>query len=151
MGMCPLLSQYLGQDSTANLGSKWLMLKVNGELFMVVSAENVHLLHRPMSIRIQNDALSGSSAAETSRTQDVVQIGSHSSNAASRSGGPTDSVEISSLFNRISDASNSLEAAQNKRVNYLTQLYQSGRYQVDSAAVSRALVSQALGSSGTEG
>ncbi|HUA64059.1 MAG TPA: flagellar biosynthesis anti-sigma factor FlgM [Verrucomicrobiae bacterium] len=104
-----------------------------------------------MSIRIQNDGLSGSAAAETSRTQDVVQIGSQSSNAASRSGGPADSVEISSLFNRISDASNSLESAQNKRVSYLAQLYQSGRYQVDSTAVSRALVSQALGSSGTEG
>jgi anti-sigma28 factor (negative regulator of flagellin synthesis) len=104
-----------------------------------------------MSIRIQNDGLAGASAAETNRTQDIVQVGSQSSSSASRIGGASDSVEISSLFAKISDASSSMEAAQGNRVNFLTQLYQSGRYQPDSAAVSKALVSQALDSSGTEG
>ncbi len=104
-----------------------------------------------MSIRIQNDGLSGAAASETSRTQDIVQIGGHSSNGASRAGEPTDTVEISSLSGRIADAGSSIDAAQSKRVSYLAQLYQSGRYQVDSLAVSRALVSQALSASGTEG
>jgi anti-sigma28 factor (negative regulator of flagellin synthesis) len=104
-----------------------------------------------MSIRIQNDGLTGAAASESSRTQDIVQVGNQSSSSISRGGGASDSVEISSLSSKIADAFDSGQALQSKRVSYLQKLYQSGKYQVDSASVSRALVSQALSSSGTEG
>jgi anti-sigma28 factor (negative regulator of flagellin synthesis) len=53
-------------------------------------------------------------------------------------------VEISSLSGRIADASSASATAQANRVQQLGALYSSGRYQVDSAAVSRSIVSQAL-------
>jgi anti-sigma28 factor (negative regulator of flagellin synthesis) len=53
-------------------------------------------------------------------------------------------VEISSLSGQISSASSASEAAQTNRVRQLAALYSSGRYQVDSAAVGHAMVSQAI-------
>jgi anti-sigma28 factor (negative regulator of flagellin synthesis) len=96
-----------------------------------------------MSIRIQNDGVTGSAASETSRTQDVVQIGS-GSRSGSRGGGATDSVQLSSLSGQIADASSASQAAQAGRVRQLAALYSSGRYQVDPMAISRALVSQSI-------
>jgi len=104
-----------------------------------------------MSIRIQNDGLTGAMAPETSRTQDVVQIGNLSTGLSSRIGSASDNVEISSLSGNIADASSALATAQASRLRQLTQLYQSGRYQVDTSAVSRALVANALQSGGIEG
>jgi len=104
-----------------------------------------------MSIRIQNDGLAGAAAPETSRTQDVVQIGSLSTGLSSRAGGASDNVEISSLSAKIADASNALATSQANRVRQLSQLYQSGRYEINSASVSRTLVSNALQSAGIEG
>ena len=103
-----------------------------------------------MSIRIQNDGMTGTAASEASRTLDVVQIGSGGSRSSSRTGASTDRVEISSLSGQIADASSASAAAQANRVSQLAALYASGRYQVDSSALSRAMVSQSLqaGSSG---
>jgi anti-sigma28 factor (negative regulator of flagellin synthesis) len=103
-----------------------------------------------MSIRIQNDGLTGTAASETNRALDVVQIGSGGNRSGSRTGASTDRVEISSLSGRIADASSASAAAQANRVSQLAALYSSGRYQVDSSALSRAMVSQAIqaGSSG---
>jgi anti-sigma28 factor (negative regulator of flagellin synthesis) len=97
-----------------------------------------------MSIRIQNDSLAGTSASETSRTQDVVQIGSAGNRSGSKIGVATDRVELSSLSGRIADASSASETAQASRVQQLGALYSSGRYQPDSMATGRALVSQAI-------
>jgi anti-sigma28 factor (negative regulator of flagellin synthesis) len=97
-----------------------------------------------MSIRIQNDSLAGTAASETSRTQDVVQIGGKGSRSGSRIGSSSDSVEISSLSGQIANASSAAEATQASRVRQLAALYSSGRYQVDSAALSSALVSHAI-------
>lgn len=104
-----------------------------------------------MSIRIQNDGLAGAAASETSRTQDTVQIGNGAGRPGSRFDASSDRVEISSLSGQIADASNSSQAAQANRVSKLAAMYQSGRYQVDSVAVSRALVSQAIQTGGTGG
>ena len=95
--------------------------------------------------------MTGASAPETSRTQDIIQIGSSSTGSSSRIGGLSDSVQISSLSGAIAAASNSLDTVQSSRISQLQRLYQSGQYQVDSAAVSRAMVSEALQFSGVEG
>ena len=97
-----------------------------------------------MSIRIQNDGLAGTAASETSRTQDIVQVGSGGSRAGSRISGSSDQVEISSLSSQIADASTASQAAQANRVRQLAAMVSSGRYQVDSLSLSRAMVSQAI-------
>jgi anti-sigma28 factor (negative regulator of flagellin synthesis) len=104
-----------------------------------------------MSIRIQNDGLAGAAASETSRTQDTAQIGNGTGRPGSRFDASGDRVEISSLSGQIADASTSSQVAQANRVSKLAAMYQSGRYQVDSMAVSRAIVSQALQAGGTDG
>jgi hypothetical protein len=104
-----------------------------------------------MSIRIQNDGLAGAAASETSRTQDVVQVGGNGNRSGSRIGGSSDSVEISSLSGQISNASSAAETTQAGRVRQLTALYAAGRYQVDHMALGRALVSQAIQTGGMGG
>jgi anti-sigma28 factor (negative regulator of flagellin synthesis) len=104
-----------------------------------------------MSIRISNDGLTGTAASETSRTLDVVQIGSAGSRSGSRTGASTDRVEISSLSGQIADASSASASAQANRVRQLAALYAGGRYRVDSTALSRAMVSQAVQTSSLGG
>ena len=97
-----------------------------------------------MSIRIQNDGLTGTAASETSRTQDLLQVGGKGNRTGSRVGGSGDSVEISSLSGQIADASSAAQASQASRVRQLASLFSTGRYQVDSMALSGSLVSHAI-------
>ena len=104
-----------------------------------------------MSIRIQNDGLSGTSASQAERVQGSA-IGSGSTLKAGSglsSGG--DHVSISSLSESIAAAGHADEVQQASRVRQLGALYQSGQYRVDSAQLSRSLVSQSLDSTSGAG
>lgn len=99
-----------------------------------------------MSVRIQNDGLAGAGASEVSRPSDL----SGSSTAAGKLGPVAaspdgDQVELSSLSGGVAGSVASANARQADRVRHLAELYASGRYQVDAAKVSRAMISDALG------
>jgi anti-sigma28 factor (negative regulator of flagellin synthesis) len=101
-----------------------------------------------MSVRIQTDHLAGTQAAETSRAKDISQVSNSSSAKAGKAGGSADNVEISSLSEGIAAANSAQQAQQTSRVHHLASLFQSGNYHVDSSAVSKAMVSSALGNAG---
>jgi anti-sigma28 factor (negative regulator of flagellin synthesis) len=100
-----------------------------------------------MSIQIYNDGLAGAGASEATRTQDLSRAttGGKPTSGASSSG--EDQVQISSLSSALT-ADGSQHAA---RVQQLSAVFQSGRYEVNSMDVSRAIVNQALTSPGMEG
>ena len=100
-----------------------------------------------MSIRIQSDHLAGTQSSGPGRTNEISH-GASSSSKAGRAGGGSDHVEISSLSEGIASANSAQEAQQAARVSHLAALYASGRYRVDSQAVSKAIVSSALGQAG---
>jgi hypothetical protein len=101
-----------------------------------------------MSIRIQHEALPGTNVSEVSRGEEVsrsAKNGAPPASATAERGG--DQVEISSLSGSITETLSAAAAHQADRIRLLSALYASGRYTVDSATVSRALVSKALGGS----
>src|SRR5579863_6961449 len=101
-----------------------------------------------MSIRIQNDGLSGTSASQLERAQGpAIGSGSTLKPGGGLSSGGGDHVSISSLSESIAAASHADEVQQSSRIRQLSALYQSGQYHVDSLQLSRTLVSQALDSS----
>src|ERR1700722_2914527 len=97
-----------------------------------------------MSIRIQND---GIAAASTAQTGALENAGKPSSSTQSTSIGNSgsDHVDISSLSGNIAASSSDLASQQAARVSQLTALFSQGNYQVNSADLSRALVSAAIG------
>jgi anti-sigma28 factor (negative regulator of flagellin synthesis) len=101
-----------------------------------------------MSIRIQNDNLAGTQASETSRANEISRAGSSSSARAGKAGGGADHVEISSLSEGISAANSAQQTQQAARVRQLAALYSSGRYHVDSTAVGKAIVANAISQGG---
>jgi hypothetical protein len=99
-----------------------------------------------MSIQIYNDGLAGAGASEATRTQDLSRAATGGKPAFGPSPSGDDQVEISSLSSTLT-ADGSQHAA---RVQQLSAVYQSGRYEVNSMDVSRAIVNQALTSPGME-
>lgn len=101
-----------------------------------------------MSIRIYNDGMAGAAAAEASRAQDVSRPTSSGKAAEGIASLGGDHVEISSLSASVASQSSQRSA----RVQELAAMYQSGRYEVNSMDVSRAIVNNALsaGATGSE-
>jgi anti-sigma28 factor (negative regulator of flagellin synthesis) len=100
-----------------------------------------------MSIQIYNDGLAGAGASGAGRTQEVSSPSSSHRPSSGATTGGEDQVQISSLSSSLSAHSSDRAA----RVAQLAAAYQSGRYQVNSADVSKALVNHALQSGSTEG
>jgi anti-sigma28 factor (negative regulator of flagellin synthesis) len=100
-----------------------------------------------MSIQIYNDGLAGAGASEATRTQDLSRAATGGKPAFGPSSSGEDQVQISSLSSALT-ADGSQHAA---RVQQLSAVFQSGRYEVNSMDVSRAIVNQALTSPGMEG
>jgi anti-sigma28 factor (negative regulator of flagellin synthesis) len=97
-------------------------------------------------MKILNSLLTGSSAAETGRTQqtqDTKRAGSSTSTSKSADGS-SDHVEFSGGLSQLSRALASFQANRGDRVNALTADYQSGKYQVSSLATSQGIVTEAL-------
>jgi anti-sigma28 factor (negative regulator of flagellin synthesis) len=102
-----------------------------------------------MRIRLENDGVSAASTAGAGQIN-PTRSGSSSPTAPAGHTGGADQVEISPLSESISNASNALQTQQADRVNQLAAVYAKGQYQVDSAQISHALVSQALASGSVE-
>jgi anti-sigma28 factor (negative regulator of flagellin synthesis) len=100
-----------------------------------------------MSIQIYSDGLAGTGASEAARTQDVSRATTGGKPTSGGSASAEDQVQISSLSTTL--AADGIQHA--ARVQELSAVYQSGRYQVNSMDVSRAIVNQALMSPGMEG
>jgi flagellar biosynthesis anti-sigma factor FlgM len=101
---------------------------------------------------IDSNNLDNVTSAQTGRSGETSQIASSGKSGASAAGknGAGDRVELSGFAGRVSqvmaqDASNRAE-----RVAQLTAAVRSGSFQVDSAAVGRAMVKHAIASWGGE-
>ncbi|PWU07560.1 MAG: hypothetical protein C5B51_09790 [Terriglobia bacterium] len=97
-------------------------------------------------MKIQNDALQGSTPLETGRTQSTtLPAGAHALAGHKAAGHDGDSVEISGLSAHLSEA-NGVDARQREaRVAELAALYAKGEYRVNPAQLGRKLVDHAIG------
>jgi flagellar biosynthesis anti-sigma factor FlgM len=94
-------------------------------------------------MRITNENLTGASSAGTSSTQDAQKSGNSSSSSATASSGG-DTVDLSSTMGSLSRAMQSFGSSRASLVQSLAAQYQSGTYKVDSAAIGRGMISEAL-------
>jgi anti-sigma28 factor (negative regulator of flagellin synthesis) len=96
-------------------------------------------------MKIQNNGSPGSAPLETTRAQPAPNdLGSSAAAGRSISGHDGDSVEISSMSARVSDA-NAVEGQQRaNRVTELAALHSRGGYQVSAANLSNVLITQAV-------
>jgi hypothetical protein len=97
-------------------------------------------------MRVYDRNLTGAAAAETSRTEThgPDRADGRSRNVAAGDG---DRVELSGSFERISRAVASDASGRAEKVQQIASQYESGRYQADSVATSRALVNETIASS----
>ena len=98
-------------------------------------------------MKIQPENLQSIATTQTQKSAELAstnKTGNSGSKRIDHSG--EDHLEISSFANQVSQASAVHGANRAQRVKELTSLYQSGRYQVDSSKVSKALVNNVLGS-----
>jgi anti-sigma28 factor (negative regulator of flagellin synthesis) len=95
-------------------------------------------------MQVTNQNLTGASTAGTSGAQEI-QRSSGGSNSSAAAGAGGDSVEFSSTLGSLSRAMESYGSSRQSTVQSLATQYQSGAYKVDSAAISRGMISEALG------
>jgi hypothetical protein len=106
-------------------------------------------------MKIYDQNLTGTSAAETGRAQETQNLNRAAGKAPTRgvdgsgvdgSGvhGSHDSVEFSGTLSRLSRTLTTFESTRASRVQALAVQYQSGNYRSDSAATSKGLVSEAI-------
>jgi hypothetical protein len=100
-------------------------------------------------MKIQNNGSPGSAPLETTRTQPASHdLGGSAAAGQIIAGHDGDSVSISSLSARVSDANATESQQRANRVSELAALHSRGGYQVNSNNLSNALVSQALSPGG---
>ena len=100
---------------------------------------------------VDSTNLGNSTPVQTGRTGELYPIdraGKNSFTAKTSSTG--DSVDLSSFTGRLSQTMQEASATRANRIEALSASVRSGSYQVDAAAVSHAMVSQAI-SSGSSG
>jgi anti-sigma28 factor (negative regulator of flagellin synthesis) len=95
-------------------------------------------------MRIYDTNLTGASAAEAGRTQDIQKTDRTGSGQASAGLGASDRVELSSGLGRLSQALASFQESRAGRVAVLAAQFQSGNYRPDPAAIGRAMISETL-------
>jgi anti-sigma28 factor (negative regulator of flagellin synthesis) len=96
-----------------------------------------------MSIRIDNDTLTGAAASPASKSCQTGSTGAKSLSSTGQSTGK-DSVEISSITSNLINAGSAQDADRAKRITQLAAAYANGSYQPDSLNISKALVQQAI-------
>jgi anti-sigma28 factor (negative regulator of flagellin synthesis) len=102
-----------------------------------------------MSTRVHNDGSLGQSVLQTGRTDAKAPAGKSQSQATSvQSSYGSDTVQISSLSEKISAAAGSGDTERAGRIRQLSQLYASGHYHVDSAKIAHSVVEAGLGTAG---
>ena len=83
--------------------------------------------------------------AQTSRTNGTRAVNPAGTKGSGSSVSPSgDSVQLSGLSGRVSEGLETQAATRAQRVNRIAAAVQSGTYKVDSKAISRALIDQAI-------
>src|SRR5262245_30197677 len=96
-------------------------------------------------MKIQHDNLQGSATSQTQRSTEISSPNKSNAHRTSGSGQSTqDHLEISSFAEQVQQAGEAHSVNRAQRVKELTALYQSGRYHVDAAKVSKALVDNSV-------
>jgi len=95
-------------------------------------------------MRIYDQSLTNTAAAESGRSQEAQKAAS-TSLAGAGGGGSGDRVELSSALTSVSRALGAYSGDRAAKVQSLTAQFQSGRYQPDSLAIGQAMVGEALG------
>jgi len=95
-------------------------------------------------MKVTNQNLTGASTAGTGGAQEIRKSGG-GSNSSAKASADGDRVELSSTLGSLSRAVQSFESGRQSMVQSLAAQYQSGTYKVDAAAVSRGMISEALG------
>ena len=104
-------------------------------------------------MKVYDTNLPGASAAETARTQDLQKLERSGSGRSSPGGGVSggDHVDLSGALGRLSQTLAHFHQDRASRVNALAAQYQNGTYRPDSAATSRAMISDALSAGASAG
>lgn len=96
-------------------------------------------------MKIYDRNLTGTSAAETGRTQESQNLSrTGTAKSAGGAGGSNDRVEFSGGLSQLSRTLSTFQSGRASRVQALAAAYQNGSYRVDAAATSRSMVSDAL-------
>lgn len=94
-------------------------------------------------MRIYNDGIAASAAAQAALAESAVQPGASPQTGSVANSG-SDQVDISSLSGNVAASVAALAGQQAARVSQLAALYAKGEYPVDSLQLSRAMVSEAI-------
>ena len=95
-------------------------------------------------MKVYDQNLNGTESAGSVRTQEASRLGRGSGTRTGAASGDGDRVELSGALTSLSRALESFSSSRPGRVQQLAQLYQSGAYHPDAAAISHAMVSDAL-------
>ena len=96
-------------------------------------------------MKIYDSNTGGIPAGAAQRTQETPQT-DRTTGRSTPAGGNGDRVEFSGTLGRLSRVLSTFQADRANRVQALAAQYQSGTYRTDSAATSRALIAESLGS-----
>ena len=103
-----------------------------------------------MSVRIQTGGLASHAAQETKGAEPLSESSARHWSGVGLKSGSDDHVELSPLSAAMSAAADAHQPEQADRVRTIGAVYQSGRYQIDSAKLAKAIVSEALSAAGVE-
>jgi hypothetical protein len=95
-------------------------------------------------MKVYDSNLTGTSAAQTGRTQETQKGGNQNARTGAVKSGSEDRVEFSSTLSRLSNAMAADGSSRASHVQALAAQYQSGKYRPDSSATSKGMVSEAL-------
>jgi hypothetical protein len=97
-------------------------------------------------MRVYDNNLSGTSAAESGRAQETQKLdrGEGAKTGARKPDGSGDRVEFSSALGSLSRTMSAYGSSRASQVQALAAQYQGGNYHPDSAVTSHAMVSDAL-------
>ena len=96
-------------------------------------------------MRVNDPNLNGAAAAQTGGAREVNGAGRSGNTCVHGSNAEGDRVELSTTLGALSRALASDHAGRAERVQELAAQYSRGEYRADSAATSRAMVSDAIG------
>jgi|ERR1035441_4044265 hypothetical protein len=97
-------------------------------------------------MKIYDRNLTGSSANEAGRAQELQKTGGAGSGKSAKSGSTSnDSVEFSGALGMLSRVLASSDTSRATRVQSLAAQYQSGNYQPNSMATSQGMITESLG------
>ena len=101
-------------------------------------------------MKVVDRNLNSGSAVESGRTQETQRVTSSTGSAATAQPSNGDRVEFSNTLGSLARAMSTFSANGASKVQALAAQYQSGAYQANSGATSRAMVAQALTAPGDE-